>query len=161
MNKTKKGQAPRTRDYLAELHVAGLFGDAGWQVFFPKRDEGFDFIAVKRTPTGSVVRPVQVKGLYPTAGKKDRVVYPWKGKLSQTHADLVVAFVYFHADLGSDVPACIAYVPFGDLRQPTRGGYAFTGASLRQGRVSPRRDYRHYFGREGLQLLAAGDHQHA
>lgn len=29
-------------DYLAELHVAGLLADAGWNVCFPHRDESAD-----------------------------------------------------------------------------------------------------------------------
>ena len=57
--------APATRDYFAELYVAGLFGDAGWSVYFPKRDVGFDFIATKSIDGDVLIRPIQVKGLYP------------------------------------------------------------------------------------------------
>lgn len=31
-------------DYFAELYVAGRLADAGWNVYFPHRDKGFDFI---------------------------------------------------------------------------------------------------------------------
>src|SRR5216683_3941776 len=34
----------RRPDYLVELYVAGVLADAGWNVYFPHRDEGFDFI---------------------------------------------------------------------------------------------------------------------
>lgn len=148
-----KGTAPKTRDYLAELFVAGTMGDAKWQIYFPKRDEGFDFIAVKRTPTNPIIRPVQVKGLYPTAGKKDRDVYPWRGALSQVHPDLVLAVVYFTCEPETVAPAHVAYVPVAQLKRPTRGGYRFDGASLHCGRVSPRRDFRHCFDRDGLRAL--------
>jgi hypothetical protein len=146
-------KGPKTRDYLAELFVAGIMGDAKWQIYFPKRDEGFDFIAVKRTSTGTVVRPVQVKGLYPTAEKKDRAVYQWRGKLTQTHADMIVAFCYFSVDPTSVSPTCVAYVPLAVLKQPSRGGYRFGGASLKGGRVSPRRDSKHLFDWDGLRAL--------
>lgn len=35
------------RDFFAELYVAGILGDAGWSIYFPKRDVGFDFIITK------------------------------------------------------------------------------------------------------------------
>lgn len=41
------GLSNNQRDYFAELHVAGNFGDAGWNVYFPRRDKGFDFIVTK------------------------------------------------------------------------------------------------------------------
>ena len=56
---------PATRDMFAELYVAGLFADAGWDVYFPKRDRGFDFIATKSVDGTIVVRPVQVKEIRP------------------------------------------------------------------------------------------------
>jgi hypothetical protein len=31
-------------DYFAELYVAGLMANAGWNVYFPHRDRGLDFI---------------------------------------------------------------------------------------------------------------------
>jgi len=37
----------KNRDFFAELYVAGILGDAGWSIYFPKRDVGFDFIATK------------------------------------------------------------------------------------------------------------------
>jgi hypothetical protein len=52
--------APETRDYFAELYVAGLFGDAGWAVYFPKRDVGFDFVVSKQVGARMLIRPVQV-----------------------------------------------------------------------------------------------------
>lgn len=150
---TTKGLAPNTRDYLAELFVAGTMGDAKWQIYFPKRDEGFDFIAVKRTPTGTIILPVQVKGLYPTAAKKDRGVYHWRGSLSQVHGDLILAVVYFTPDPDTTAPAHVAYVPVSRLKRPSRGGYRFDGASLEGGRVTPRRDFKLYFDRQGLRAL--------
>ena len=57
---------PKTSDYFAELYVAGRFADAGWNVYFPHRDQGFDFVISKVIGVDTVLRPVQVKGKYPT-----------------------------------------------------------------------------------------------
>jgi hypothetical protein len=58
-------------DYFAELYVAGKFADEGWNVYFPHRDKGFDFIVSKANSSGiQMLRPVQVKGKYPTSPKK-------------------------------------------------------------------------------------------
>lgn len=37
----------KVSDYFAELFVAGRLADAGWNVYFPHRDQGFDFIITK------------------------------------------------------------------------------------------------------------------
>jgi len=51
----------RVRDYFAELYVAGTFADAGWNVYFPHRDKGFDFIVSRSdSRTGHVIRPVRI-----------------------------------------------------------------------------------------------------
>src|SRR5438128_375171 len=64
------------RDYFAELYVAGLVADAGWNVYFPHRDRGLDFIASKTGGDGQqIIRPVQVKGKYPCKGKTDKQYY--------------------------------------------------------------------------------------
>jgi hypothetical protein len=87
--------APVTRDLFAEFYVAGLFADAGWHLYFPKRDFGFDFIATKQVSDSMIIRPVQVKGLYPTAAKKDKDAYGYSGRLTQLHIDMVLAMPFF------------------------------------------------------------------
>lgn len=53
-------------DYFAELYVAGSMAKAGWNVYFPHRDKGFDFIISKLIGGKRwVVRPVQVKSKTP------------------------------------------------------------------------------------------------
>ena len=37
----------KVSDYFAELHVAGRLADAGWDIYFPHRDKGFDFVISK------------------------------------------------------------------------------------------------------------------
>jgi len=90
--------APDTRDYFAELYVAGLFGDAGWAVYFPKRDVGFDFIVSKSANDEVLIRPIQVKGLYPTAAKGDKTSYGYKGELSTIHQQMVLVLPFFSAN---------------------------------------------------------------
>ena len=62
--------APETRDYFAELYVAGIFGDAGWAVYFPKRDVGFDFVISKEVSGSVVASPCSSERSLPYARKK-------------------------------------------------------------------------------------------
>lgn len=145
-----------TRDYFAELFVAGLFADAGWNLYFPHRDKGMDFIATKTGPQGlELIRPIQVKGKYPTAEKGRKTGYGYIGKLNQLHPDMVLAIPFF----GSNEPGPalhVAYMPISRLRRHSRGwrcepcSYTSTGPR-------PRRDYRQFFGQVGLAALERPD----
>lgn len=121
------------RDYFAELFVAGLFADDGWNVYFPHRDKGFDFIVSKDTREGvTVLRPVRVKGLYPTGDKKDKPTYGYIGKLTATHPDMVLAIPFFAA-IREDRPTCVAYMPLSQLRADKRG-YRCHPATFKSGK---------------------------
>ena len=65
----------KVADYWAELYVAGKFADSGWNVYFPYRDRGLDFIVTKRVGDRQIIRPVQVKGKHPSDSKTDKAVY--------------------------------------------------------------------------------------
>lgn len=139
-------------DYFAELYVAGRFADAGWNVYFPHRDKGFDFIVSKpHAQVGQLIRPVQVKGKYPTEGKGDKTVYGYIGRLTQTHPEMVLAIPFF-AKQQASVPSCVAYLPFALVRKHSRG-YRCQPATFGGGRAEPRRDYRKFFDENGLTLL--------
>jgi len=98
-------------DYFAELYVAGRFAHAGWNVYFPHRDKGFDFIVSKEIVDGEYfIRPVQVKGKYPTAEKGNKITYGYVGRLSTLHDDMVLAIPFF-AKGDTEKPTCIAYMP--------------------------------------------------
>ncbi len=101
-------------DYFAELFVAGRFADAGWNVYFPHRDHGFDFIVSKTAQGSCLVRPVQVKGKYPEAGTTGRRLYGYSGSLTQVHPDMVLVIPYFSAT--SEQPVCVAYCRLRRLR---------------------------------------------
>lgn len=146
-----KHAAPRTHDYFAELYVAGLFGDHGWAVYFPKRDVGFDFVASKEINGVTVLRPVQVKGLYPTEVKLDKNVYGFRGPLTAVHRDMVLAMPFFAATGRGAAPACIAYMPLPLARQGKQ--FRSEPARLRNGIPSPRRDYTRFFDQDGLLAL--------
>jgi len=62
----------KTRDYFAEMYVAGILADAGWNVYFPRRDKGFDFVITKHVGSRTIIRAVQVKGKYPGRTKTDK-----------------------------------------------------------------------------------------
>jgi hypothetical protein len=86
--------APKTRDYFAEMYVAGILADSGWNIYFPRRDRGFDFIITKTVEAQVVVRPVQVKGKYPQANKSDDPAFGYMGRITEFHPDMVLAIAF-------------------------------------------------------------------
>jgi hypothetical protein len=139
-------------DYFAELYVAGRFADAGWNVYFPHRDKGFDFIISKpHAEVGQLIRPVQVKGKYPTDEKGDKTVYGYIGRLTQTHPEMVLAIPFFSKQQAC-IPSCVAYMPLALIRKHQRG-FRCEPASFRGGCAVPRRDYMKFFDDGGLALL--------
>jgi hypothetical protein len=146
-----KNPAPKEFSQLAELHVAGLFAEAGWRVYFPHRDDGFDFIAAKQIADGILIRPVQVKGKYPKDDKLDKRVYGYIGKLTQTHPEMVLAIPYFAVE---DIPKLlhIAFMPLCMVRPHSKGWRCLPAKFLR-GVPSPRGDHSKYFDHEGLGRL--------
>jgi len=141
----------KVSDYFAELHVAGRFADAGWNVYFPHRDKGFDFIATKTINGHEAIRPVQVKGKYPSGGKSAKVVYGYVGRLTQTHPEMVLVIPFFPRE-GEATPLFTAYMPLTQVRRHSRG-YRCQPASYRDGRPIPRRDFVQFFDDAGLQVL--------
>jgi hypothetical protein len=148
---TGKSGAPKEFSQLAELHVAGLFAEMGWRVYFPHRDDGFDFIAAKPISDGMLIRPVQVKGKYPKDDKLDKRVYGYTGRLTQIHPEMVLAIPYFAV---GDIPLLrhVAFMPFCMIRSHTRG-YRCLPAKFVRGVTYPRGDHSKYFDQEGLKLL--------
>ena len=145
-----------SQDYFAELYVAGLLANAGWNIYFPHRDKGMDFIVTKTCADGTeLIRPVQVKGKYPSPGKSDKTVYGYVGKLNQIHPEMALAIPYFGADkLG---PALIvAYMPLSRIKKHSRG-YKCQPALYKGCVPSPRRDFKMFFDSEGLELLERRD----
>lgn len=142
----------KVSDYFAELYVAGRFADAGWNVYFPYRDTGFDFIITKPTGSGhDLIRPVQVKGKYPTEGKIDKPTYGYIGELSRTHPDMILAIPLFSKQ-NESVPTYVAYMPLCLVRKHSRG-FRCEPAGFRDGVIIPRRDYARFFDKGGLELL--------
>ncbi len=130
-------------------------GDAGWSVYFPKRDVGFDFIVSRASDGNVLIRPVQVKGLYPTEVKKDKAGYGYIGKLSQLHDDMVLVLPYFSTDRVGPAPICIAYMPRNEVRLQASRGFKCTPAKFSSGCAEPRSTFKHFFGHEGLQALSS------
>ncbi|QNP41811.1 hypothetical protein [Lysobacter solisilvae (ex Woo and Kim 2020)] len=144
-----------TRDYFAELYVAGLMGDAGWSVYFPKRDVGFDFMASKEVDGEVLIRPVQVKGLYPGLEKTDKAVYGYVGKLSQLHPDMALVLPYFPTDVAGAAPDLIAWMPHNAIRPQASKGYACQPAKFIKGKAVVRPGFAGHFGLDGLLRMQA------
>lgn len=142
-----------TRDYFAEMYVAGLIADAGWNIYFPHRDEGFDFIISKKIGNRIVLRPVQVKGKYPELDKRDRPTYGYAGALTALHSEMVLAIPYFPTDHTSAAPDCVAYMPRSQIRPQQGRGWRCEPAKFENGIARPRRDFQRYFDREGLAFM--------
>ena len=141
------------RDEFAEQYVAGIFADAGWSVYFPRKDKGFDFIVSKRTDAGMVVRPVQVKGKFPETQTAVRKKYGYRGKLTAVHPQMVLVIPLFTSLKRLAHPDCIAYMPFGKITEVKRGGYWCGPAKLEHGEVSAKESYQAYFDDAGLRAL--------
>lgn len=142
------------RDLFAELYVAGLFADAGWGVYFPKRDQGFDFIAVKNVNSNFIVRPVQVKGKYPQKSKKDKIAYGYAGELTALHEEMVLAIPFF-AHTKEPSPEMTAFMPKGQIRAHSTvpDWYTSSPCSFKSGAPQKRRDYQKFFDDAGLALM--------
>jgi hypothetical protein len=151
------GLPKNQRDYFAEHYVAAHLADAGWNLFFPRRDKGFDFIITKELAGHTVVRPVQVKGKYPEQDKTDKGTYGYMGEMTALHAEMVLAIPYFPTDVTATAPTCIAYMPRFQIRPQQGRGWRCEPAVFSGGIAKPRRDFLRYFDRPGLQFMEQAD----
>ena len=143
-------------DYSAELVVASTFAEAGWDVYFPHRDKGFDFIISKYIyEFGELIRPVQVKGKYPMDEKGDKDVYGYVGKLSKLHPEMVLAMPYFNTD-NIILPEFIAYMPISTIKECSRG-YKCQPARFKNSKPVKRPYFLKFFDKQGLLLLENRD----
>lgn len=142
----------KSRDYFAEMYVAGLMADEGWNIYFPHRDQGFDFIATYSGEEGTIVRPVQVKGKYPISGKTDKARYGYVGKLTAFHPHMVLSIPMF---VGREDPAPkhIAWMPREEIRAMPQDRWRCEPAHFASGAPEPRQGFMHFFDRPGLTRL--------
>lgn len=138
----------KLRDYFAEMYVAGVLADEGWDVYFPRRDRGFDMIVSRAHGAGTLVRPVQVKGKYATEGKTDKARYGYVGDLTAFHDDMILVIPYF-ASKTSPAPHIIAWMPRCEIKAGSRGWRCEPARFLGQLPV-PRPGFANYFGSLGL-----------
>lgn len=145
--------APQTRDYFAEMYVAGVLADAGWDVYFPRRDKGFDMIVSRPAGASTIVRPVQVKGKYATDEKTDKASYGYVGRVTAFHDDMILAIPYFTSQsLGA--PMLIAWMPRGEIKRHSKG-WKCEPARFVGGVPEARPGYAHFFGAAGLSVFEA------
>jgi len=141
------------RDYFAEMYVAGVLADAGWDIYFPRRDNGFDMIISRPAANTTIVRPVQVKGKYASDEKTDKAAYGYVGRLTAFHDDMILAMPYF-TSRSAHAPILIAWLPRSALRSHSRG-WRCQPARFSNGAPEARPGYAHYFGDAGLMAFAA------
>lgn len=149
----QKTTAPDTRDYFAEMYVAGVLADAGWDVYFPRRDKGFDMVVSRPAGATTVVRPVQVKGKYATDAKTDKPTYGYVGRITAFHEDMILAIPYFTSKSAA-APLMIAWMPRQALRPHTRG-WKCEPARYVNGAPEPRPGYGYFFDAPGLTRFEA------
>src|ERR1700733_13921194 len=141
----------KVSDYFAELHVAGRHADAGWDIYFPHRDKGFDFVISKVVHGAPILRPVQVKGKYPSGEKTDKSVYGYVGKLTRTHPEMVLAIPSFSAS-SPHTPVYIAFMPWASVKPHSRGIHC-QPATYRGGEPKPRRKFEKFFDEDGIKRM--------
>jgi hypothetical protein len=141
------------RDEFAEQYVAGIFADAGWSVYFPRKDKGFDFIVSKKTDAGMVIRPVQVKGKFPETTTAVRKTYGYRGPLTAIHPDMVLVIPLFTSLKRLAHPDCVAYMPRTQIKEPKEGTFWCGPAKLEEGKVSAKGSFQSYFDEEGLKAV--------
>lgn len=141
------------RDYFAELYVAGVLGDRGWSIYFPKRDVGFDFVITKEVNGVVIVRPVQVKGKYPEQEREDGKVYGYIGALSQLHQEMVLAIPFFSTDQLGAAPIRTAYCPRWRISVQQARGYACQPAKWQNGVPTARQSYAQFFDFPGIAAM--------
>ena len=149
----KMSRESKTRDYFAEMYVAGMLADQGWNIYFPRRDKGFDFIITKSVGGASIVRPVQVKGKYPQGNKTDKAVYGYVGRLTQLHDDMVLVIAFFSSNASAESPDFIAFVPRARISAQVGKGYQCQPAKFSGGKAVPRKSFEKYFGIDGIRLM--------
>jgi hypothetical protein len=147
--------APKTRDYFAEMYIAGVLADAGWDVYFPRRDRGFDMIVSRPSGDTTIVRPVQVNGKYASDNKSNKASYGYVGRMTAFHPDMILAIPYF-TSRDATAPMLIAWMPHSAIRPHTRG-WKCEPARFVKGAPEPRPGFAHCFGEPGLMpFLAEG-----
>lgn len=146
----------KQRDYFAEMYVAGLFADEGWNVYFPHRDEGFDFIVTLWQNSKILVRPVQVKGKYPTKEKTNKNTYGYTGELSAIHDEMILAIPFFTTK-SKTAPVFTAFLPINCIRlnKNDPSWYSALPTYFEDGSPVKRQHYARFFDKRGLRLAAS------
>src|SRR6266478_1667103 len=108
---------------------------------------------ISKTVAGRVlIRPVQVKGKYPSGAKTDKATYGYIGRLTEVHPEMVLAIPFFPSKSLPNIPLSVAYMPFSLVKKGKRG-YRCQPATFRAGEPKQRRDFASFFDSEGIRML--------
>lgn len=142
----------------AELIVAGQFAEKGWNIYSPHRDIGIDFIATKMIAGKILIRPVQVKGLYPSAFTPRAAYGKNKIVLTQQHEEMVLAMPIFLTEDGVTKMVTVAFLPMSQMRPTKDGNFRAHPSTINKDKtVSPRPHFEKFFDGPGLKLLERAD----
>jgi hypothetical protein len=144
------------RDQFAEMYVAGILADDGWELFFPYRDRGFDFVIFRQIDGHDIWRPVQVKGLYKTYESEKGGGYGFHGRLSRRHPEMVLAMPYFTSQ-ARQAPHTIGFMPNQWIRTSSNATadrpHRCEPARVVDGIPEARPNFARFFDEQGLLLL--------
>lgn len=145
-------------DYTAEFRVAADLAAAGWQIYFPSRDTGFDFLVMRDTANDVLIRPVQVTSKLPDVGTTDRKTYGTIRNLSRVHPDMVLAIAFYEHTEGGPRHHSTAYLPMSRVVHQTNKKYRCEPARIDEdGRIHHRRDFAGFFDDAGIWMLPRAD----
>ena len=148
---------PQLEGLPAELAIAGTLSSAGWNVYSPHRDVGFDFIATKQTDHGLLVRPVQVKGCY-LRTRKDCPSYGRHNfKLPQTHPEMALIMPFYSPGDVLLRPLFVAFLPWAQIRPMPNGNFRSQPARIQDRQILQRRDFAKFFDLPGIMLMDRRD----
>lgn len=130
---------------------------AGWNIYSPHRDIGFDFIATKTVAGRVLIRPVQVKGHYPRVMRDVATLGKGSMDLNQTHDEMVLAMPFFVPEDGVKKLVTVAYLPWSQMVERPDKAHRSSPARIVGGKIGPRPYYEKFFDGPGLKMMERAD----
>lgn len=102
-----------------------------------------------------LVRPVQVKGVYPEAIKGDKKTFGRTMNLTALHPQMVLVMPFFqYAITKSASPTYVGFFPIIRNEDPDDNEYKIQPAKLTNGVISIRKESQRFFGDEGVAAVS-------
>ena len=113
--------------------------DAGWDVYFTHRDQGFDLVTTLTTSEGTIVRPVQGEGQIFDEGQTEKgpVTAMLGGRRPSTSHVVIPLF----AGMSDKAPNHIAWMPRSEILPMTKDRWRGEPARFNGGAPEPPRSF--------------------